>query len=106
LGDPAATDPSRVLHGFDRLADFARDPGRKVLGWTPKRSAEFGVEEIIDKLKEGTTDKTAETVTLQWYRELEKWYSIIKELEMYGGILNIRVDEEEELLPFVKEKSQ
>ena len=79
---------------------------RKVLGWTPKRSAEFGVEEIIDKLKEGTTDKTAETVTLQWYRELEKWYSIIKELEMYGGILNIRVDEEEELLPFVKEKSQ
>jgi nucleoside-diphosphate-sugar epimerase len=79
---------------------------RKVLGWTPKRSAEFGVEEIIDKLKEGTTDKTAETVTLQWYRELERWYSIIKELEMYGGILNIRVDEEEELLPFVKEKSQ
>jgi nucleoside-diphosphate-sugar epimerase len=75
---------------------------REILGWTPKWNAEAGVRELVRKLEEGSLDKTAETITLNWYKELEKWYRIIKELDMYGGILNIEVDENNELRPFVE----
>ncbi|MFN3788123.1 NAD-dependent epimerase/dehydratase family protein [Sulfurihydrogenibium azorense] len=63
---------------------------KNTLNWTPKRDAEFGVREIIKKLESGELDKTTQTITLDWYTELEKWYQIIKDLEMYGGILNIK----------------
>ncbi|MCS7215716.1 MAG: SDR family oxidoreductase [Thermodesulfovibrio sp.] len=61
----------------------------ETIGWKPKRNAEYGVREIIHKLEEGTVEKTIQTITLDWYTELEKWYKIIKEVEMYGGILNV-----------------
>lgn len=64
---------------------------KKMLGWTPKKKVEDGVREIIQKLKNGEVDKTIQTITLDWYTELEKWFNIIKELEMYGGILNIKM---------------
>ncbi len=68
---------------------------KKVLGWSPKRDAAYGVRQIVEKLESGELDKTTETITLEWYKELEKWYQIIKELEMYGGIINIKIDEEQ-----------
>lgn len=64
---------------------------REVLGWQPLRKAEFGVAEIIEKLEAGILDKTLETITLEWYTQLERWHKIIKELELYGGILNINL---------------
>ena len=64
---------------------------REVLNWTPKWDAEKGIKEIVQKLEKGEIEKTLETITLEWYKELEKWYNIIKELEMYGGILNIKI---------------
>ena len=67
---------------------------KNVINWTPKRKAEDGVKEIIQKLESGEIDKTIQTITLDWYTELEKWYNLIKELEMYGGILNIKFDKE------------
>ena len=67
---------------------------KSVINWTPKRKAEDGVKEIIQKLESGEIDKTIQTITLDWYTELEKWYNLIKELEMYGGILNIKFDKE------------
>ncbi|WP_038056220.1 NAD-dependent epimerase/dehydratase family protein [Thermodesulfobacterium hydrogeniphilum] len=65
---------------------------KNVINWTPKRKAEDGVKEIIQKLESGEIDKTIQTITLDWYTELEKWYNLIKELEMYGGILNIKFE--------------
>lgn len=64
---------------------------KKVLNWTPKWDAEKGIKEIVQKLEKGEIEKTLETITLEWYKELEKWFNIIKELEMYGGILNIKI---------------
>lgn len=63
---------------------------KNVLSWEPKKIAEDGVREIIYKLEKGELDKTIQTITLDWYTELEKWYKIIKEIEMYDGILNIK----------------
>lgn len=75
---------------------------KEKLGWKPKRDAEAGVREIVRKLEEGSLDKTIETITLNWYKELERWYRIIKDLEMYGGILNIKFDEDIELHSIVE----
>ena len=66
---------------------------KDILGWGPKWKAEDGVKEIVEKLEKGIIDKTTQTITLNWYKELEKWYEIIKQLEMYGGILNINLRE-------------
>jgi len=76
-------DPDRRSYrvSFDKI--------RKVLGWVPKRKVEHGVKEILRKLESNELDKTIQTITLDWYTELEKWYKIIKEVEKYGGILNI-----------------
>lgn len=63
---------------------------KQTLGWEPKWDAAAGVKEIISKLENNEIDKTPETITLNWYKELEKWFNTIEELKMYGGILNIR----------------
>ena len=34
-------------------------------------------------------DKTLQTITLEWYKELAAWHRRIREIEMYGGILDI-----------------
>ncbi len=68
---------------------------REILGWEPKWDAKAGVKEIVNKLESGKIDKTTETITLNWYKELEKWFNIIEELKMYGGILNIDINKEE-----------
>ena len=70
---------------------------KTTLGWEPKWDAAMGVEEIVQKLQSGALDKTTETITLNWYKELEKWYNIIEELKMYGGILNIEIDQNDPL---------
>ena len=36
LDEPGGLDPERLLFGVERLTEFARDPGRRVLGWTPR----------------------------------------------------------------------
>lgn len=90
----------RELTGKDVDIEWYGDPDKrsyrvsfdkiyKTIGWKPKRDAEYGVREIVQKLEEGIIDKTIQTITLDWYTELEKWYRIIKEVEMYGGILNV-----------------
>jgi len=84
-GDP---DKRSYRVSFDKI--------EKTLGWKPKWNAAMGVEEIVEKLKNGEIDKTTETITLEWYKQLDKWYNIIKRLIMYGGILNIDLDGEKE----------
>ncbi len=35
-GSPDGIDPERLLFGLEKMIDFARDPERRVLGWTPR----------------------------------------------------------------------
>jgi dTDP-D-glucose 4,6-dehydratase len=59
------------------------------LGWKAQRRAEDGVREIVAKLDSGELDKSSETITLDWYKNLVKWHAIIRQVEMYGGIFDI-----------------
>jgi len=61
----------------------------KTLGWKAMHSVEEGVEGILDALEKGLVDKTPETITLEWYRSLTHWHGVIKDVEKYGGILDI-----------------
>ena len=45
--------------------------------------------ELYEALQAGRTDKTLRTITLQWYQELVNWHRIIREVEMYGGIVDL-----------------
>jgi len=62
---------------------------KTVLGWEPKWNACMGAKDIIDKLEDGTLEKNTDSITIDWYNELIKWHKIIKNAEMYGGILDI-----------------
>lgn len=77
-GDP---DHRSYKVSFDKI--------EKVLGWQAQWEAKAGAEEILEKLISGKLVKSSETITLDWYQELVKWQKIIKNVEMYGGILDI-----------------
>ncbi len=59
------------------------------LGFEIKYGAYEGAIEVYEALEARKIEKTPQTVTLEWYKELEKWHRIIKEVSMYGGILEI-----------------
>ncbi len=61
----------------------------EALGYRTEKTAEDGVAEICKALEAGTLDKTLRTITLDWYRELARWHRTIREVEMYGGIVEI-----------------
>jgi nucleoside-diphosphate-sugar epimerase len=76
-GDP---DHRSYRVSFDKIAS---------LGFKTRYGAEEGVTEIYEALEAGKIDKTPKTVTLEWYKELVKWHKIIKDVELYGGILEL-----------------
>lgn len=61
----------------------------RVLNWQPLRTIAEGVREIHDALCEGRLVRSEQTITLKWYQELSKWYKIVKEREMYGGMIQL-----------------
>jgi len=61
----------------------------EALGYKAERTAEDGVAEICRALDAGDIDKTTLTITLDWYKELTKWHEIIRNTELYGGILDL-----------------
>ena len=61
----------------------------EALGFKAKYQAEDGAREVYEALEAGLIDKTPRTITLEWYKELAKWHEIIKNVEMYGGIVEI-----------------
>lgn len=77
-GDP---DHRSYLVGFDKI--------EKTLNWKAVRSGEDGVLELVEALNAGKLDRTPQTITLEWYRNLVEWHRIIKSVEKYGGILEI-----------------
>ncbi len=61
----------------------------EALGYRTELTAADGVAEICEALEAGSVDKTVRTITLDWYRELARWHRTIREVEMYGGIVDI-----------------
>lgn len=59
------------------------------LGWKAKRNLKDSVLEILQALQNGTLKKDDSTITLEWYKQLTEWHKRIKEIEKYGGILDI-----------------
>lgn len=76
-GDP---DERSYRVAFDKI---------EALGYRTEKTAADGVAEICEALEAGRIDKTTMTITLDWYKELARWHRIIREVEMYGGILDI-----------------
>jgi len=59
------------------------------LGYRATRVAEDGVREIVEALNSGATDRTTETITLEWYQTLMNWHQRIRQLELHGGMLRL-----------------
>ena len=90
----------RSAIGRDLTIDWYGDPDHRSyrvtseriesLGWTARFTAVDGVREIVERLEAGVLDRTRETITLDWYRELVAWQARIQKLERNGGMLDIR----------------
>jgi len=59
------------------------------LGFEAKFGAREGALEVYQALESGVLQKTPQTITLDWYKELTRWHQIINDVEMYGGIVSI-----------------
>ncbi len=59
------------------------------LGFEAKFGAREGALEVYHALESGALQKTPQTITLDWYKELTRWHQIITDVEMYGGIVSI-----------------
>ncbi len=75
-------DPDRRSYqvSFDKLQS---------LGFEAKFGAREGALEVYRALESGVLQKTPQTITLDWYKELTRWHEIITDVEMYGGIVSI-----------------
>ncbi len=76
-GDP---DTRSYRVSFDRI---------EALGYRTQWNARDGVAELCEALEAGTVDRTPRTITLDWYKELVRWQRVIRDVEMYGGIVDI-----------------
>jgi len=76
-GDP---DHRSYRVAFDKISS---------LGYEARYVAEDGVEELCGALASGKVDRTPQTITLEWYRELISWQRRIRDLEIDGGLLKI-----------------
>lgn len=61
----------------------------EALGWKAQRGIADGVAELWKLCETGEIDDAPRSHTLRWYRDLDRWHKIIREIEMYGGILEI-----------------
>lgn len=76
-GDP---DKRSYQVAFDKIQE---------LGFEAKYGAKEGAQEVYEALESGKLQKTPQTITLDWYKELTKWHKVINEVEMYDGIISI-----------------
>jgi len=59
------------------------------LGWRAARDATDGVREIVAALETGRIERTPDTLTLDWYRELERWQGIVRSTALHGGMVDL-----------------
>ena len=62
----------------------------EAIGFRPIRTAEDGVHEICDALDAHITDKSLQTMTLDWYKAMAEWHQITKRVEMDGGMIDLK----------------
>ncbi|GAA3408567.1 SDR family oxidoreductase [Paenibacillus hodogayensis] len=65
------------------------DKIERALGWKAQWTAAAGALEIYEALEAGRVTRFDQTVTLGWYQELVKWHRLIRETELYGGMIDI-----------------
>ena len=58
-------------------------------GWKARYQAEDVVTEIVSALEAGETDKTTETITLDWYQALAKFRGVLNDVEIDGELLDL-----------------
>jgi len=58
-------------------------------GWKAIRDARVGVAEIVEALERGDTDRTTETITLDWYKTLTRFHEILGEIEIDGHVMDL-----------------
>lgn len=95
---PLAEEVADALDG-DVVIEWYGDPDHRsyrvafdkieALGWRADYTAADGVREIAAALESGELEKTPQTITLEWYKQLDEWHKRIKALELHGGMLNI-----------------
>jgi nucleoside-diphosphate-sugar epimerase len=66
------------------------DKIERVLGWKAQWTAAQGALEIYNALESGRIPNMEQTITLNWYRQLIKWHQVIREAELYGGMIDIQ----------------
>jgi nucleoside-diphosphate-sugar epimerase len=59
------------------------------LGYRAETNAEEGIAEICHALEKGLIDKTPKTITLEWYKMLEQWHGVLRDVELHGGMVNL-----------------
>jgi hypothetical protein len=59
------------------------------LGYRAERVAEDGVSEICEALESGALDRTPDTITIDWYKQLLEWHERLKRIELHGGLLEL-----------------
>jgi nucleoside-diphosphate-sugar epimerase len=58
-------------------------------GWRAQRDARVGVAEIVEALERGETDRTTETITLDWYKALTRFHEILDQIEIDGHLIDL-----------------
>ena len=76
-GDP---DHRSYRVGFEKIQS---------LGWSATRDAAVGIKEIVTALDEGRTDRTPETLTLDWYKSLYRYKELLANIEIDGQLLEL-----------------
>ena len=61
----------------------------EALGWRAERTAPDGALEIFRLLEAGELERTDQTLTLEWYRQLTRWHRILRDVELHGGIIDL-----------------
>ena len=59
------------------------------LGWRAQRTAEDGVLDVVQALEDGRTDRTTDTITLDWYKTLYRFQELLSEVEVDGELLDL-----------------
>ncbi len=60
------------------------------IGWKAQRKAEDGVAEVVEALERGDTDRTLETITLDWYKSLARFQSILQDVTIDGALFDLQ----------------
>ena len=61
-------------------------------GWKALRRAEDGVKDVTAALERGDTDRTPKTITLDWYKALVQFRSILENVELDGNLVDLPED--------------